>query len=79
MRKGQKKRVWTPEQKLEIIKKYLEDHIPLRTMEKEYNAERSMINYWVHTFSIAKRKNTVNGLDKQCYCTAIDGVPVFCF
>ena len=50
MRKGQKKRVWTPEQKLEIIRKHLEDHISLRTLEKEYNAERSMISHWVKAY-----------------------------
>ena len=50
MRKGQKKRVWTPEQKLEIIQKHLEEHISLRTLEKEYNAERSMISHWVKAY-----------------------------
>ena len=50
VRKGQKKRVWTPEQKLEIIRKHLEDHISLRTLEKEYNAERSMISHWVKAY-----------------------------
>ena len=50
MRKGQKKRVWTPEQKLEIIQKHLEGHISLRTLEKEYNAERSMISHWVKAY-----------------------------
>ena len=50
MRKGQKKRAWTPEQKLEIIQKHLEDHISLRTLEKEYNAERSMISHWVKAY-----------------------------
>ena len=50
MRKGQKKRVWTPEQKLEIIQKHLKDHISLRILEKEYNAERSMISHWVKAY-----------------------------
>ena len=50
MRKGQKKRIWTVEQKLEIIEKHLEDHISLRTLEKEYNAERSMISHWVKAY-----------------------------
>ena len=50
VKKGQKKRVWTPEQKLEIIRKHLEDHISLRTLEKEYNAERSMISHWVKAY-----------------------------
>ena len=50
MRKGQTKRVWTPEQKLEIIQKHLEDHISLRTLEKEYSVERSMISHWVKAY-----------------------------
>ena len=50
MRKGQTKRIWTVEQKLEIIEKHLEDHISLRTLEKEYNAERSMISHWVKAY-----------------------------
>ena len=50
MRKGQKKRIWTVEQKLEIIERHLKDHISLRTLEKEYNAERSMISHWVKAY-----------------------------
>ena len=50
MRKGQKKRVWTQEQKLEIIQKHLEEHISLRALEKEYNAERGMISHWVKAY-----------------------------
>ena len=33
MRKGQTKRVWTPEQKSEIEHKHLDDHISVRTQE----------------------------------------------
>ena len=50
VRKGQKKRVWTSEQKSEIVHKHLDDHISLRTLEKEYNAERSMISHWVKAY-----------------------------
>ena len=50
VRKGQKKRTWTLEQKLEIIHKHLDDHVSLRTLEKEYNAERSMISHWVKAY-----------------------------
>ena len=50
MRKGQKKRVWTPEQKLEIIRKHLEDHMSLRALEKKYNAERGMLSHWVKAY-----------------------------
>ena len=50
MRKGQKKRVWTPEQKAEIVHKHLNDHISVRTLEKEYHADRSMICKWVKRY-----------------------------
>ena len=40
MKKGQKKRVWTKEQKIEIIGKHLNEHISVRTLEEEYNADR---------------------------------------
>ena len=50
MRKGQKKRIWTPEQKLEIVKKHLDEHISVRILEKEYGAEHSMICRWTKEY-----------------------------
>ena len=50
MRKGQKKRVWTPGQKSEIVHKHLDDHISVRTLEREYTADRSMICRWVKEY-----------------------------
>ena len=50
MRKGQKKQVWTPEQKSEIVHKHLDDHISVRTLEREYTADRSMICRWVKEY-----------------------------
>ena len=50
MKKGQKKRVWTAEQKAEIVRKHLEEHVSVRTLEKEYQAERSMICRWVKRY-----------------------------
>ena len=50
VRKGQKKRVWTPEQKSEIVHKHLDDYISARTLEKEYTADRSMICRWVKEY-----------------------------
>ena len=57
MRKGQKKRIWTPEQKAEIVHKHLDDHISLRTLEAEYNADRSMLCKWVKKY-IAEGENS---------------------
>ena len=53
VRKGQKKRIWTPEQKSEIVHKHLDEHISVRTLEREYTADRSMICRWVKEY-IAK-------------------------
>lgn len=50
MKKGQKKRVWTPEQKSEIVHKHLDKHVSVRTLEREYNADRSMICRWVKEY-----------------------------
>ena len=50
MKNGQAKRVWTPEQKAEIVCKHLNDHISLRSLEKEYQADRSMICKWVKRY-----------------------------
>ena len=48
--KGQKRRIWTKEQKLEIIGKHLNEHISVRTLEKEYDADRSMICHWLRDY-----------------------------
>ncbi len=50
MRKGQKKRIWTVEQKLEIVHKHLDEHISVRTLEKEYGAEHGMICRWTKEY-----------------------------
>ena len=50
VRKGQIKRVWTAEQKSEIVHKHLDDHISVRTLEREYTADRSMICRWVKEY-----------------------------
>ena len=50
MKKGQKKRVWTKEQKLEIIGKHLNEHISAGTLSKEYDADKSMICRWIRNY-----------------------------
>lgn len=50
MKKGQARQVWTPEQKAEIVHKHLNNHISVRTLEKEYHADRSMICKWVKKY-----------------------------
>ncbi len=50
MKKGQKKRKWTSEQKLEIVHKHLEDHISVKTLAKEYRADTGMICRWTKEY-----------------------------
>ena len=50
VKKGQKKRIWTREQKSEIVHKHLDEHVSLRELEKEYKADRSMICKWVKKY-----------------------------
>ena len=51
MKKGQKKRIWTPEQKSEIVHKHIDDHISLGSLAKEYSADKSMLCRWVKEFT----------------------------
>lgn len=50
VKKGQSKRTWTQEQKAEIVHKHLDEHVSVRSLEKEYNADRSMICKWVKRY-----------------------------
>lgn len=50
MKKGQKKRKWTVEQKLEIVHKHLDEHISVRTLAKEYGTGSGMICRWTKEY-----------------------------
>ena len=50
MKKGQKKRKWTVEQKLEIVHKHLDEHISVRTLAKEYVTDSGMICRWTKEY-----------------------------
>ena len=50
MRKGQRKREWTVEQKLEIIHRYLDEHISVRTLGKEYAVNTGLICTWAKKY-----------------------------
>ena len=43
MKKGQKKRVWTKEDKLKILKRYSQEQLSARELGRKYNADNSMI------------------------------------
>ena len=50
MKKEQKKRVWTPEQKLEIVRKHLDEHVSVKKLEKEYQVDHSTICRWTKEY-----------------------------
>ena len=50
MRKGQKKRVWTVEQKLEIVQKHLDEHMSLGTLGQEYELNTGLICTWTKKY-----------------------------
>ena len=51
MKKGQKKRIWTKEDKLKIIKRYSEEHLSARELGRTYNADHSMICRWIREYT----------------------------
>ena len=51
LKKGQKKQIWTKEQKLAIIKKHYEEHLSAGSLAKEYNADKSMICRWIRNYN----------------------------
>ena len=50
MKKGQKKRVWTPDQKLEIVRKHMDEHISVKKLGMEYQVDHSMIFRWTKEY-----------------------------
>ena len=50
MRKGQTKRVWTKEQKLEIIHKHLDEHVSIKKLGKKYGIIHGMVSRWTKEY-----------------------------
>ena len=50
MKKGQIPKKWTRDQKAEIVHRHLDEHISLKTLEAEYQADHSMISKWVKKY-----------------------------
>ena len=50
MKKGQKKRTWAPEQKLEIVRKHIDGHISVRALAKEYETDTGMVCRWTKEY-----------------------------
>lgn len=50
MKKGQTKRVWSKEQKLEIVHKHLDEHISIKKLGKEYGIIHGMVSRWTKEY-----------------------------
>ena len=50
MRKGQKKRTWTVEQKLEVVQKHLNEHMSLCALGREYELNTGLICTWTKKY-----------------------------
>jgi transposase-like protein len=49
-KKGQKFRKWSKEEKLKIVKKHLNDHVPVKQLAEEENTETGMIARWTKEY-----------------------------
>lgn len=71
MKKGQKKRIWTKEDKLNIIKRYSEERLSERELGRTYDADHSMICKWIREYTAkgeaAFEEKKEAGTDMQCY------------
>ena len=66
VKKGQSKYMWTPEEKAEIVHKHLDEHVSVRTLEKEYHADRSMICKWVKKYQEHPNSHFVKTTSLPC-------------
>ena len=49
-KKGISHRKWSKEEKLEIVKLHLEKHRSIKSIEKEYGIQHSMVSAWVKKY-----------------------------
>ena len=60
--KGGKNRKWTVEEKLRIINRHLEGHLPMKQVAKEEDISSGMLSNWIHRYleggeaALAKRQ-----------------------
>ena len=50
-KKGVPHRKWTKEQKLEIIRKHLDEHIAISQLAKQYDVSNGLISTWVKRYT----------------------------
>lgn len=61
--KGQKFRKWSKEEKLEIIKRHLDDHISIRALGKEYQINTGQLCNWIKRYT----EEGEAGLDRRAH------------
>ena len=49
-KKGVPHRKWSKEEKLKIVKLHLEEHIPVREIERQYSISNSLVCAWVKKY-----------------------------
>ena len=49
-KKGIPHRKWSKEEKLQIIRLHMDEHISIREIEKEYGVSHSLVSVWVKTY-----------------------------
>ena len=58
--RGGKNRKWTVEEKLRIVKRYLDDHVGISALEKEEGAANSLILSWVEKYNAQGEEGLIN-------------------
>ena len=49
-KKGVSHRKWTKDEKLKIVKLHLDEHIPIREIEREYGVNNSLVSAWTKKY-----------------------------
>ena len=48
--KGGKNRKWTVEEKVRIVNRHLQDHVPMRQVAREENVSKGLLSAWVSKY-----------------------------
>lgn len=63
--KGGKNRKWLTEEKLRIVKRYLNDHVGVSTLEKEEGVAQRLILSWVEKYNAEGEVGLINKTGKR--------------
>ena len=80
--KGGKNKIWTQEEKLRIVKRYLDEGIGQRTIAKQEGISRGMIYQWINKYrdggpeALIPSKKTGNPF-AALHTSNVDNIPLF--